>query len=454
MVEKTYRLIRKIYFLCFLSLCAAFPFKTALSQGLTLISDAETESYVAKVVQPLFKAAGVNFNSNNIFIVSDNSLNAFVSDGNYLFVNTGTLLNIDDTNELSGILAHETGHILGGHIVRQKLKLEKMQYVMLGSMLAAGAAAVSTGRGDAAMAVILGSQSSALNSMLNYQVEEERSADESAVKLLSKTKQSTAGLKRFMRKIKQQNALSGIDESDYFHTHPMTNERISHFNEAAKENHFSTTNQLDADLAMIKAKLAAFMLDTAKVKRLYPVSRNDAPARYAHAVLDFRIGNIAGALAEMDNLIAQQPNNPYFYELKGQFLFESGRVADSAAAYEKALKLLPNSPLLKISLAQAIIENSPSKQQAQKAANLLQQSLISVPTTTGWQLLARAYDICGEKAASYYAAAEFNYAIGNLDGAQKQVERAKKAKPTKSVSLKLEDLDERIKAELKERRAF
>lgn len=454
MVEKTYRLIRKIYFLCFLSLCAAFPFKTALSQGLTLISDAETENYLAKVVQPLFKAAGVNFNSNNIFIVSDNSLNAFVSDGNYLFVNTGTLLNIDDTNELSGILAHETGHILGGHIVRQKLKLEKMQYVMLGSMLAAGAAAVSTGRGDAAMAVILGSQSSALNSMLNYQVEEERSADESAVKLLSKTKQSTAGLKRFMRKIKQQNALSGIDENDYFRTHPMTNERISHFNEAAKENHFSTANPLDVNLAMIKAKLAAFMLDTAKVKRLYPVSRNDAPARYAHAVLDFRIGNIADALAEMDNLIAQQPNNPYFYELKGQFLFESGRVADSVTAYEKALKILPNSPLLKISLAQAIIENSPSKQQAQKAANLLQQSLISVPTATGWQLLARAYDICGEKAASYYAAAEFNYAIGNLDGAQKQVTRAKKAKPMKSVSLKLEDLDERIKAELKERRAF
>ena len=181
MVEKTYRLIRKICFLCFLSLCAALPLKAVHSQGLSLISDAETESYLAKVVQPLFKAAGVNFNSNNIFIVSDNSLNAFVSDGNYLFVNTGTLLNIDDTNELTGILAHETGHILGGHIVRQKLKMEKMQYVMLGSMLAAGAAAVSTGRGDAAMAVILGSQSSALNSMLNYQVEEERSATISAL---------------------------------------------------------------------------------------------------------------------------------------------------------------------------------------------------------------------------------------------------------------------------------
>lgn len=454
MVEKAYRLIRKIFLFSFFCLCAVLPLKAAHSQGLTLISDAETESYLAKVVQPLFNAAGVNFNSNNIFIVSDNSLNAFVSDGNYLFVNTGTLLNIDDTNELAGILAHETGHILGGHIVRQKLKMEKMQYVMLGSMLAAGAAAVSTGRGDAAMAVILGSQSSALNSMLNYQVEEERSADESAVKLLAKTKQSTAGLKRFMRKIKKQNALSGIEESDYFRTHPMTSERISHFNEAAKNNNFSAANPLDTDLAMIKAKLAAFMLDTAKVKRLYPAAKNDVTARYAHAVLAFRQGDIKNALAEIDTLIKQQPNNPYFYELKGQFLFEGGQVAASATTYEKALNLLPNSPLLKISLAQAILENSPNRQQAQKAADLLQQSLISVPSSTGWLLLARAYDICGEKAASYYAAAEFNYAIGNLESAQKQISRAQKAQPSKSVLLKLGDLDERIKAELKERRTF
>lgn len=449
MVEKTYRII---CILCFLGLCAVLPFRTAHSLGLSLISDAETENYLANVVRPLFKAANIHFNSNNILIVNDNSLNAFVSDGNYLFVNTGTLLNIDDTNELSGILAHETGHILGGHIVRQKLKMEQMQYVMLGSMLAAGAAAVSTGRGDAAMAVILGSQSSALNSMLNYQIEEERSADESAVKLLFKTKQSTDGLKRFMRKIKKQNALSGIEESAYFRTHPMTNERISHFTEAAKGNHFSSANSLDNSLALVKAKLTAFLLDENKVKRLYPLAHNDMPARYAHAILNFRQGNIKKALDEIDALIRQQPANPYFYELKGQFLFESGQVSASIATYEKTRELLPNSPLVKISLAHAILENAPNRQQAQKAANLLQQSLISVPSSTGWQLLARAYDICGEKASSYYATAEFNYAIGNLDGAQKQVARAKKFQPTKSVLLKLEDLDERIKTELKERK--
>ena len=125
MVEKTNRLIKLF---CSIALCVSvFVYsQTAQAQALSLISDIETENYLAKVVQPLFKAADVNFNPNNIYIVNDNSLNAFVSDGNYLFVNTGTLLNIDDTNELAGILAHETGHILGGHIVRQKLKMENI----------------------------------------------------------------------------------------------------------------------------------------------------------------------------------------------------------------------------------------------------------------------------------------------------------------------------------------
>lgn len=453
MVEKINRLIKLFYRLV---LClSVFVFsQTAQAQPLSLISDIETENYLAKVVQPLFKAANVNFNSNNIYIVNDNSLNAFVSDGNYLFVNTGTLLNIDDTNELAGILAHETGHILGGHIVRQKLKMEKMQYVMLGSMLAAGAAAVSTGRGDAAMAVILGSQSSALNSMLNYQIEEERSADESAVKLLSKTKQSTAGLKRFMRKIKQKNSLSGIEESDYFRTHPMTTERISHFNEASKNNNFSAASPLDKNLAMIKAKLAAFMLDTAKVRRLYPQNRKDIPARYAHAILDFRNGKVADSLQKINNMLQEQPKNPYFYDLKGQFLFESGQITASVEAYKQALKLLPDSALLKISLAHAILENSPNKQQARYASDLLLQSVINMPSAMGWQLLARAYDIQGEKALSYYAAAEFNYTIGNLEGAQKQVKRAEQVNPSASVSLKLNDLAERIKLELKEKTQY
>ncbi len=444
MVEKINRISR--YCLLFVSalLWVSAPVRSAQSRGISLISDTETQRYLANVVKPLFDSANVRFNRNAIFIVNDDSLNAFVSDGNYLFVHTGTLMNIDDTNELSGILAHETGHIKGGHIVRQKLNMQNMQYVMLGSMLAAGAAALSTGRGDAAMAVILGSQSSALNSMLNYRIEEERSADETAVKLLSKTKQSTNGLKRFMQKVKKQNALSGVEENAYFRTHPMTSERISHFNEASKTNKYSAKNDNDADLKMIKAKLISFLDEPKKVERMYPKSRTDDASRYAHAILAFRKADVNGALKNIDSLIEKHPENPYFYELKGQFLFESGRVAESVNVLEQAVEKSDGAPLIKLALAHAILENSPNVSQAQKAVQLLQQPLLEVPSSEVWRLLAKAYGVAGEKAQSHYATAQFNYTIGNIEGAKKQLKLALEAGADKATLLKIDDLNAQI----------
>ena len=450
MVAKINRLISRVIF--YLFLCAAGLIKPAVAGNIVLISDAETQNYLADVIRPLFKAANLPFNANNIFIVSDNSLNAFVSDGNYVFVNTGTLLEADNTNELAGILAHETGHITGGHIVRQKLKMEDMQYVMLGSLIAAGATAVSTGRGDAAMAIILGSQSSALNSMLHYQVQEERSADESAVKLLNKTHQSTEGLKKFMRKIKKKYALSGVEENTYFRTHPLTNERISHFEEASKSNHYPATSPLDDRLKLIQAKLTGFLTDKHKAERMYPRKNHSTAARYAQSILSFRNGNIPQALSLIDELIAEQPQNPYFYELKGQFLFETGKVKDSITAYEQALKLLPNNYLMQISLAHSMLESSKDKASTQNAVNLLQKSLITHDNSFAWQLLARGYDMLNDKASSLYAAAEYSYAIGNLRAAENQLKMAAKTSKNKSLNLKIADLKERVKADLKEQR--
>lgn len=443
MVEQIVRIIKSTIFilLLFVGLCL----KPANAEDMTLISDAETQNYLAKIVKPLFNAAGVRFDANNIYIVDDNSLNAFVSDGNYLFVHTGTIIQASNTNELAGILAHETGHILGGHIVRLKLKLEKMQYVMLGSVLAAGAAAVSTGRGDAAMAILLGSQSSALNSVMHYQVQEERSADESALKLLNRTHQSANGLLNFMKKIKKQNALSGLEENTYFRTHPLTNERISHFEQAIKSNHYPEKSPEDTEFAMVKAKLAAFLSDKGKVNRMYPPSDKSAAARYARSIVASKEGRITQALSLIDGLIAEQPNNPYFHELKGQFLFESGRVKESVTSYRKALDLLPDNYLLQISLAHSLLESNDSRQNMQEATDLLQKSLIKVKSPFAWQLLAQAYDRGGNKAAAHYATAEFNYATGNIPSALKQIEYAEKANPDKSLKLKISDLKQKIK---------
>lgn len=444
-MAKINRLVAKVFWLAVL--IVGLLYKPASAADLQLIYDAETQNYLAQIIRPLFKAGGVAFDENRIFIVNDNSLNAFVSDGNYVFVHTGTLMAADNTNELSGILAHETGHIMGGHIVRHKLKLEKMQYVMLGSMLLAGATAVSTGRGDAAMAILLGSQSSAISHLMNYQVQEERSADESAVKLLTKTGQSTSGLLNFMNKIKTRNSLSGIDENLYFRTHPLTSERISHFMEVSKNNHYPANHRLDAALTLIKAKLAAFLADKQKAERLYPQNQKSAANRYANSILAFRSGNITKALQLIDSLLKEQPNNPYFYELKAQFLFESGKVKESIEPYEKALKITSN-PLLEVSLAQAILETNPQKAQLQKSITLLQRALVKTELPIAWQLLSRAYELNGEKAASYYAAAEFNYAIDNPEMAKKHLERAEKLSPDKRLALKLSDLKQKIKTDM------
>ena len=452
-MAKVNRLIRLLGF-CICLAAACLVRQAAAEQSLVLITDAETQDYLSKIVKPLFSAAGISFDKNRLYIINDLSLNAFVSDGNYLFVHTGTIIQAQNTNELAGVLAHETGHIMGGHIVRQKLKMEKMQYVMLASMLAAGATAVSTGRGDAAMAVILGSQSSAFNSMLHYQVQEERSADESAIKLLARTQQSTTGLLNFMRKIKRNNALSGIEENGYFRTHPLTNERIGHFIEASKNNHFSAQSALDQDLQMIKAKLSAFLEDPIKVERKYPASKNTADAQYARSILMFRRGNVKQALRLIDSLLQTEPDNPYFYELKGQFLFESGRVADSVAAYRKALQILPDSHLLQISLAHALIEGKTSQAEINEAVNLLQKALLKADNTEAWQLLARAYGLQGRKAHAYYATAEFNYGIDNIDAAEVQLVRAQKLSKEHALNRKIADLMERIREEKKERQGI
>ena len=450
MVEAFNRLKRlcKLLTTAALLLCGAV--RVTYAADMVLISDTETQNYLAEVVRPLFKAAGVPFDKNRLMIINDSSLNAFVSDGNYMFVHTGTLLAADNTNEIAGILAHETGHIMGGHIVRLKLKAQKMQYVMLGSILAAGAAAVSTGRGDAAMAIMLGSQSSAINSMLHYQIQEERNADEAAVKLLAQTHQSTDGLLHFMQKIRKRNQMGGIDERDYFSNHPLTSERISHFTEVAKSNHYPATSALDTRFALVQAKLSGFMEDPAKVKRRYPNPEQSAPARYAHSILAFKQGKIDRALQLIDALIAAQPKNPYFYEQKGQFLFESGRINESIKAYEKALALLPDTPLLQISLAHALLESSDTKNTAERARTLLQKALIKQDTPIGWQFLARAEDTLGHPAAALYAAAEFSYGIGNLEVAQKQAEQAAKIAREQSLKLKIADLQERVEQDLKE----
>jgi len=433
-------LLMRLLFGFFLS--AVFTFEAKATPS--LLTDDETETLLHQIVKPIFQVAGISYDPNKIHLLNDMSLNAFVSDGNHLFVHTGTLLKAHNVNEISGILAHESGHIAGGHVMRQKLKIQDLQTLSVLSLLAAGATAVASGRGDAAMAIALGSHGSLLNSMMVYQMTEERSADESAVKYLKALHQSPAGLKNFMKTIQQTNRLSGREETPYFRTHPMSQERMSFFDKALKENGGTTTSPYDKDFRFVQAKLTAFLLPPDQALKKYPLSNQTDEARYAHAIVYFKQKHFAEAVDLMDSLIQKHPTNPYFYELKGQFLFESGNTKEAVKAYQKALELKPDSNETMLLYAEAALETKQNKEQLQEVINVLNKLQLKHESARGWELLSKAYYQRGSKAESLYALAKYSFFIGNIDTAKKQIQKALALKPSNTLELKLKDLQNEI----------
>ena len=426
-------------------------FCSSQAHALALISDEETEIFLHQTLRPVFAAAGVTFYPGQIYVVNDNELNAFVSDGNRMFVNIGTIIAADTQNELTGVLAHETGHIQGGHILRHKIRAKEVQTFSLASMLVGGIAGLASGRADLSIAAILGSQSSAINSMLTYQMSEERSADEAAVNLLQKINQSPKGLANFLDKIKQRNKMQGIAEQSYYRTHPMTDERLAFVKKAAQLSKAPAKGKQEKEFLRVKAKLFAFTNEPKQTFIKYPLSDKSVPARYAHTIAWFKQLKMEQALSSINDLIKEEPNNPYFYELKGQMMLETGKIAEAQEAYESALKLNPNSSLFKLNLVQAMIENSPTEEQVGQIITMLNQVLIfNNQNPYAWLMLARAYGMKNDNDNSSYAAAEFSFLTGDIATAQKHAQKVLDTTKAADLRLKADDLLLRIKQIKKE----
>ena len=407
----------------------------------SLLTDDESEALLYHIVEPIFKAANISFDENHVHLLSDMSLNAFVADGNHLFVHAGTLIAAENVNEISGILAHEAGHIAGGHIMRQKLKINDLQKLSAVSLIAAGAAAIASQNANAAIAIALGSQGSLLNSMIAYQLTEERSADESAVKYLKMTGQSPIGLYHFMKTIQKENRLSGVHETPYFRTHPISAEREAFFEKSARMNGGKTTSESDQDFKFVKAKLAAFLLDLSRAKQKYPLSLQTDEAKYAHAIFNLRQKKFNLALEDINLLVAKYPQNPYFEQLRGQILFESGQIQKALESAKKSLKMNPKLTESLLLCAQSILEMKNHQKDLQTAIDALNKLQILKENAKAWELLSKAYYEQGKKAESYYALARYNLFIGDIKAAQKQIERALKENPSKALKLKLSDLE-------------
>ncbi|WP_421695350.1 M48 family metalloprotease [Aestuariivirga sp.] len=375
------------------------------ARSMPLIRDAEIEGLLRLYTRPIFKAAGINPSAVKVYVISDRRINAFVAGGQRIFINTGLLLQSDTPNEVIGVLAHETGHIAGGHLARMGVEIDSANYTSIIGMLlglAAIAGGVAAGNAEVAQAgqgIMMGTKGLAQRNFLTYARGMEASADQAALKYLNATHQSAKGMITLFDTLARENLVALADVDPYVLSHPMPVDRIHNLELAAEKSPYWNTKDPPALILrhqLVQAKLTGYIGGAQAVMQKYPSADQSMPARYARAIAMFRKGDIRNALTIIDGLTAELPENPYFWELKGQALLENGRAAEAVAPVQKALTLLPNNGLIQILAAQAYIDTD-KPDNAKAAIKLLKQAQRSEgETPETYMLLARAYAQTGD----------------------------------------------------------
>ncbi len=432
--------MKKIFFILFLLLFVGAKDTFALN----LIRDTETEEALLGYIRPIFSAAGLDPKNAQVIIVNDPSINAFVAGGQTIFVHTGLITQAKSVDDVVFVLSHETGHIVGGHIVRGYQAMQDAQTTALISTVLGGILAVAGGSPDAGIAIMMGGQTSAMGMFTKYRQTEESSADRIAVDIINKTGYSMTGFENIMKLLNENDRLSTYEDSGYLRTHPMTQDRV---NDLKRFMEYPKPLQSDEKFDLIQAKLFGFLEKPDKVLKKY--KGNSLTDIYAQSIALYRQHQFQKAFDKLNILIQKEPKNPYFYELKGQFLFETGQIEESEKYYKKASELKEDSVLIKLSYAQVLLEQNDTTK-AKIAEGLLNYVTLHEPDTPfAWQLLGKAYDRQGKNKEAQYTMVEYERTIGKLPVAQ---ERAKKLmdefSPYSVIYQKLNDIvDLKVKKE-------
>lgn len=345
-------------FLLSLSILLCDAITTNAHAGNTIIRDTEIETYLRNWTKGVFNAAGLSPEQVNIVLVQDTDVNAFVAGGTNIFIYTGLIAKTKTPEELIGVIAHETGHIAGGHLVRTRRAMENASFEsILGTVLGVGAAIAGAGA-DAATAGVAIGQASATNSFLSHSRVQESSADQAGLKYMMSAALDPSGLISFLKVIANQELLPTSQQSGYMRTHPLSRDRIEALDHTLATYHDLKTSAHPTwteGHARLKAKLQAF-ISPSQITYAYPSSNQSIAARYARAIAAYRMNKIDEAINGMNDLIKAEPQNPYFYELKGQILYESGKAKESIPVYQKSLSLLPSAALVRTAYAQSLID--------------------------------------------------------------------------------------------------
>jgi predicted Zn-dependent protease len=406
--------------------------------GVPVIRDAEIEQLLRDYSAPILRAAGLAKQNVKIVIINDRNFNAFVMDGRHIFVNAGTLLEAKTPNEVIGVFAHETGHLAGGHLSRMREKLAAAQTQSIIAMIAGIGVAIASAHssgGGTGMGGVLAPQEAIRRSLLSYVRTQEDQADHAGVKFLNATGQSPKGMYDTFKRLSSEVLFTAQHVDPYAQTHPMPADRVAALEVIAKASpYWSKTDppELQQRHDLMRAKLYGFLDRADAVARRYPLSDNSLAARYARAIATYRRADVKHAVEQIDALIQAQPSNPYFHELKGQALLESGRPAEAVAPLRRAAQLAPSPALIQIMLAQALIATGNAKH-ADEAVGLLRAALTREPEATdAYAQLAMAYGKKGDLAHADLASAEAAFYRGDFTAATMLATRAKTRLPVGS----------------------
>jgi predicted Zn-dependent protease len=422
----------------FAVLMASLP-APALAQGanrLSPVRDAEIEELMRDYATPLMRAANVDPKAVEIVLIRDMSFNAFVAGGRRIFINLGAIVDAKTPNQLIGVLAHEIGHISGGHLSAMRQKLDQAQSraiiaMLLGAAAIAGGAAAGAS-GDtvagAARAAVTAPNEIIKRDLLSYVRSQEQAADQAAVTYLTKTGQSAKGMLEVFKGFAEKSLFSARFMDPYATTHPMPTDRIALLERIATASpNFNAVDPpaLQRRHDMARAKIVGFMRPADAVLRAYPRADASLPARYARAVSAHRFSGVAAAQREIDGLLAEQPANPWFWELKGQSLLEGGQARPAIAPLRKAVQLKPNAGLLRIMLGEALV-NTGDNGLLDQAISELRQGAGREPTSaSAYRSLAMAYGRKGQTSDADLSQAQAAFHSGDLQLAKSLAARAK-----------------------------
>ncbi|TMK00560.1 MAG: M48 family metallopeptidase [Alphaproteobacteria bacterium] len=429
---------------------AGAPARAQKEKGPPVVRDAEIEQLLRDYTQPILRTAGLAQQNVQVVIINDRSFNAFVADGRRIFVNGGALMESETPNQIIGVLAHETGHIAGGHLARMREAMASATTQSIIAMLLGAGALVAAGRsggadlGQAGAAAIAGPTIAIQNTMIGYMRAQEEQADRAGVKFLTATGQSAKGMYETFKRMADQVLYQIRYINPYLQTHPLPNERVAALEGLAKASPYwdhKDPPALQARHDLMRAKLYGFIERPDGVARRYPPSDTSLAARYARAISAYRFSDPRVALGQIEALIQAQPQNPYFYELKGQAFLEAGKPAEAIAPLRHAAQLAPNPALIQIMLGQALVATH-DRVHVDEAIPMLQAAVLREPDTPdAYAQLAMAYGQKNDLARADLASAQAAFMRGDIKTAREIATRAKARFPVGSPGwVKADDL--------------